>query len=52
LKIQGWEWKVTCTEVQVVEVRALIVIILMGAVLGLFVISLTSSIMANQRRRS
>jgi hypothetical protein len=43
---------VTCTEVQGVEVRALIVIILTCAVLGLFVISLMSSFMANQRRRS
>ena len=42
----------TCTEVQGVEVRALIVVILMGAVLGLFVISLTSSFLANQKRRS
>jgi hypothetical protein len=42
----------TCAEVQGVEVRALIVVILMSAVLGLFVISQMSSFVANQKRRS
>ena len=52
MKIQEGDWRLTCTKVQVVEVRALIVAILMGAVLGLFVISLMSSFVANQKRRS
>ena len=51
LKRKEGDWRLTCTEVQGVEVRALIVVILMGAVLGLFVISLTSSFLANQKRR-
>lgn len=34
------------------EVATLIVIVLIGAVLGLFVISLMSSFMANQKRKS
>jgi len=52
LKRKDRYWRLTCTEVQGVEVRALIVVILMGAVLGLFVISLMSSFLANQKRRS
>jgi hypothetical protein len=51
LKRKEAEWRLTCTKVQGVEVRALIVVILMGAVLGVFVISLMSSFMANQKRR-
>jgi len=35
-----------------VEGKALIVVILMGAVLGLFVISLTSSFVSKEKRRS
>lgn len=52
MKRKGRDWRPTCTKVQVVEVRALVVVILMGAVLALFVISLMSSFVANQKRRS
>jgi len=52
LKGKERDWRETCTEVQGVEVRTLIVVILMGAVLGLFVISLTSSFLTDRRRRS
>lgn len=52
MKRRGGDWRLTCTEVQGVEVRTVIVVILIGAVLGLFVISLTSSFLTNQKRRS
>jgi len=51
LKIKGRDWRLTCSEVQGAEVRTLIVLILGCAVLGLFVISLTSSFLANQKKR-
>ena len=51
MKRKEGDWRLTCTKVQGVEVRTLIVVILIGAVLGLFVLSLTSSFLADRRRR-